>query len=56
MATKRDTTAPAADPETLGDLNARIAAEAAAVTTAEARGGAAGGGLVGVTTDDVAPS
>lgn len=41
--------------ETLGDLNARIAAAGAAATTAEARGGAAStGGLVGVTADDTA--
>jgi len=52
MAPKRDTPAPADTAETLTDLNARIAAEAAAVTTAEARGSAPSSGLVDVTTGD----
>jgi hypothetical protein len=38
--------------ESLSDLNARIAAEAAAVTTAEARGLDTGDGLADVTTAD----
>jgi hypothetical protein len=55
MATKRDDPAPTA-PETLSELNARISEAAAAVTTAEARGGAPAGGLVAVTTADTPPS
>lgn len=56
MATKRrDITPDPAPAETLTELNARIGAEAAAVTTAEARGGAPAGGLVDVTTGDTPP-
>jgi hypothetical protein len=45
--------------ETLDELNTRAAAEAAAATTAEARGGGrrpTGSGLTGVTTADTSSS
>jgi hypothetical protein len=52
MARTSDKTAKSA-PEDLTDLNARIAAEAAAATTAEARGLDSSGDLAPVTSRDV---
>jgi hypothetical protein len=55
MARSSDKTATSA-PEDLTDLNARIAAEAAAATTAEGRGLDRSAGLGSVTTRDVPTS